>query len=127
MHKDWYFRTFLFWNMSKKVFLIGWKIFQNQDIPEPSNKRFFQRTSTIRNHITHTKRKLCHSRIDQDCLQEKIKQWKLSEKSSNIFFRLKIVLDIEEHDDIRLGKMETTPFLFVYQNRWQKRLFFPIW
>ena len=107
--------------------IVKTEMFKGADILETSNKRFFARTSTIRNHITHTKRKLCHSRIDQDCLQEKIKQWKLSEKSSNIFFRLKIVLDIEEHDDIRLGKMETTPFLFVYQNRWQKRLFFPIW
>ena len=75
--------------------------------------------------------------IDQDCLQEKIKQWRLSDKSSNMFFRPKTSFhhdkideksseddsDIEEHDDIRLGKTETTPFLFVYQNGWQKRLF----
>ena len=107
--------------------IVKTEMFKSADIPETSNKRFFARTSTIRNHITHTKRKLCHSMIDQDCLQEKIKQWKLSDKSSNIFFRLKTILDIEDHDDIRLGKMETTPFLFVYQNGWQKRLFFPIW
>ena len=31
--------------------------------------------------------------------------------------------DIEKHDDIRLEKTETTPFLFVYQSGWQKRLF----
>ena len=107
--------------------IVKTEMFKSADIPETSNKRFFARTLTIRNHITHTKRKLCHSMIDQDCLQEKIKQWKLSDKSSNIFFRLKTILDIEDHDDIQFGKMETTPFLFVYQNGWQKRLFFPIW
>ena len=31
--------------------------------------------------------------------------------------------DIEEHNYITLGKAETAPFLFVYQNGWQKRLF----
>ena len=117
--------------------IVKMEIFKGADIPEPSNNRFFPRTSTIRNHVKHIKRKLCHSVIDQDCLQEKIKQWKLSDKSSNIFFRPKTSFhhhetveksakddsDIEEHDDIRLGKTETTPFLFVYQNGWQKRLF----
>ena len=67
------------------------ELFKGADIPEPSNKRFFPRTSIIRNHITHTKRKLCHSIIDQDCLQEKIKQWKLSNKSSNIFLDQKLL------------------------------------
>ena len=66
-----------------------------------------------------------------------IKQWKLSDKSSNIFFKPKTSFhydeiveksleddsDIEEHDDIRLEKMETTQFLFIYQNRLKKRLF----
>ena len=61
----------------------------------------------------------------------------MSDKFSSIFFRPKTFFhhdeivknspeddsDIEEHDDIRLGKTETTPFLFVYQNGWQKRLF----
>ena len=47
------------------------KIFKGAEIPEPSN-RFFPRISTICNHIAQTKRKLCHSTIDQDCLQEKI-------------------------------------------------------
>ena len=47
------------------------KIFKGAEIPEPSN-RFFPRISMICNHIAQTKRKLCHSTIDQDCLQEKI-------------------------------------------------------
>ena len=110
--------------------IVKTEMFKGIDIPEPSNKHFFPRPSTIRNHITHTKWELSHCMIDQGCLQEKIKQWKLSDKSSNIFFRPKSSFhddeileksreddsDIEEHDGIRLGKTETTPFLFVYQN-----------
>ena len=74
--------------------IIKTKMLKGTDIPEPSNKRFFPRTWTVRNHITHTKRKLYHCMIGQDCLQEKIKQWKLSDKSSNILFRPKSFLSI---------------------------------
>ena len=93
--------------------IVKTETFKGEDIPEPSNKRLFPRTSTIRNHTTHTKRKLCPM-IDQDCLQEKIKQWKLSDKYSIIFFRPKTSFhydeivekspkddsDIEKHNDI---------------------------
>ena len=117
------------------------QIFQNQvtSVFSQELRRYATMLHISRNHIRNhiTKRKICHSMINQDCLQEKIKQWKLSDKSSNIFFRPKTSFhhdeiiekspeddsDIEEHDDIRLGKTETTPFLFVYQNGWQKRLF----
>ena len=78
---------------------------------------------------------------DQDCLQEKIKQWKLSDKSSNICFRQKASFhydeivkksleddrDIGEHDDIRLGKTETTPFLFCLSKWMAKEIVCPIW
>lgn len=70
--------------------------------------------------------------INQNSLREKIKQLKLSNKPSNIFFIPNISFhhdefvekspnddsDIEEHNDIGLGKTKATPFLFLYQNRW---------
>ena len=39
--------------------IVKTEMFKGEDIPEPSNKRLFPRTSTIRNHTTHTKQKLC--------------------------------------------------------------------
>ena len=49
-------------------------IFRNESLTEPSNKRFYPRKATIRNHMIHARRKLCHSLIDQECLQNKIEQ-----------------------------------------------------
>ena len=39
------------------------------------------------------KKKLCHSLIDQECLQEKIDQWETADKSVKIFFRPKISIE----------------------------------
>ena len=38
-------------------------------------------------------KKLCHSLIDQECLQEKIDQWETADKSVKIFFVLKVLLN----------------------------------
>ena len=73
--------------------IVKTEIFKNENLPEPTNKRFFPRTSTIRNHVTHAKRKLCHSLIDQEYLQEKIDQWDAADKSVKIFFVLKVILN----------------------------------
>ena len=106
-------------------------IFNNENLPEPTNKRSSPRISTIRNHVTHAKRKLFHSLIDQECLQEKIDQWESTDKSVKIFFHPKSFVeqdgdenssdaintdDDDDHDDIRLGKIKRTTLLFVYQN-----------
>lgn len=67
------------------------EIFKKTDrpLPEPSNKRFYPRSPVILNHIAQTRRKLCRSLIDQECLQEKIKKWKEEDPATNIFFRPK--------------------------------------
>ena len=72
--------------------IVKTEIFNNENLPEPTNKRFFPRTSTIHNHVTYPKRKLCHSLIDQECLQEKIDQWETTDKSVKIFFILEVLL-----------------------------------
>ena len=110
------------------------EIFKNENLPEPSNKRFYPRNATIRNHINHSRRKLCHSLIDQECLQHKIKEWTEGDPTANIFFRPKgntaenvietfIDLDIDtDSDENRLGDTKDASLLFVYQSGWQKRL-----
>ena len=118
--------------------IVKTEIFKNENLPEQTNKRFFTRTFTIRNHVTHAKIKLCHSLTDQECLQEKTDQWETTDKSVKIFFHPKSSVEQDgdenssddintdnddDHDDIRLGKTKRTPLLFVYQNGWQRRLF----
>ena len=67
-----------------KLLPFTFEIFKNENLPQPTYKRFFSQTSTIRNHVTHAKRKLCLSLIDQECLQEKIDQWETADKSVKI-------------------------------------------
>ena len=46
--------------------------FENEKLPDSSNKMFFPRKTTIRNHMIDTRRNFCHSLIDQECLSNKI-------------------------------------------------------
>ena len=57
--------------------------------PELTNKRWYPRSSTVRNHMIHSRRRLCRSLIDQECLQLKIPEWKEADPSTKIFFRPK--------------------------------------
>ena len=87
--------------------------------------------------MVHSRRRLCHSLIDQECLQHEIEEWKKGSCSTNIYFQPKGIVgstDVnsaiendldsdDEKDDIRMEKRESTSPLFVYQTDWQKRLF----
>ena len=100
-------------------------VFKNEKLPDSSNKRFFPRKSTIRNHMIHARRKLCHSLIDQECLTHKIDKWKKEFPATNIFFRPKSIMDnnsvdatkdlTEDKDEVKLESGTETSLLFVYQ------------
>ncbi|XP_065664918.1 uncharacterized protein LOC136086637 [Hydra vulgaris] len=72
-------------------------------LPESSNKRFYPRNSSIQNHITISRRKLCQSLIDQECLQSKIKEWRESNPTISIFFRPKGLIYISMRGMIELA------------------------
>jgi len=63
------------------------QIFKGENLPEPSNKRFYPPTSTILQHIRRAQRKISHSLFDQDCLQQKIKEWTDNDSTANTYFR----------------------------------------
>ena len=69
-------------------------LFGNGNLPVKSNKRYFPRPKTIRNHIVRATRKLRRSLIDQECLVDKIEQWKQDQKETNIYFRPKKKLKV---------------------------------
>ena len=104
--------------------IVKTEIFKNENLPEPTNKRFFAQV------LYYTQScysyKLCHSLIDQECLQEKIDHWEIANKSVKIFFRPKSSIeqdgdenssddinngDDDDLDDICLGKTKRTPLL----------------
>ncbi|XP_047124564.1 uncharacterized protein LOC100210608 isoform X2 [Hydra vulgaris] len=87
------------------------------DKPQKTNKRFFPMDKTIRNHMLNARRKLRRSMIDQECLLEKISEWKIVFHEAMIKFRPKGVNIIDNID----SKLKDS-LLFVYQDMWQKRL-----
>ena len=117
-------------------------LFSGKNLPEPSNRRYFPRPKTIRNHIVHSKQKLRYSMIEQECLEEKVKQWKKEDSSVKIFFRPKSkpeAVDVPPEDgdevndedgdsddwsDVKVvdNNSSDNSHLFVYQTEWQRRL-----
>ena len=91
-------------------------MFGGANMPACNNRRFYPSIGIIRAHIVIEQRKLKHSLIDQECLMEKIEDWKKADASVNIFFRPKCVdTNDNENSDLR-------DLLFVYQAKWQQNL-----
>ncbi|XP_065671754.1 uncharacterized protein LOC136089631 [Hydra vulgaris] len=88
----------------------------SSNIPLKSNKRFFPRDKTIRNHMMKARQKLRYSFIDQECLLKKVKEWEDNFKGSFIKFRPKGV-SLEDNDQELHNSL-----LFVYPDKWQRRL-----
>ena len=62
-------------------------LFKNQSPPSSSNRRFFPRKETIRNHIYIATVRLRFSKIDQDNLEHKVQEWKQESPNDRFFFR----------------------------------------
>ena len=92
----------------------------------------FPRKSTIQNQMIQVRRKLCHLLIYQDCLNNKIDEWKKEFPATNIYFRPKGIVhnslvdatkdSTEDEDEVKLESGTETSLLFVYQSDWQKCL-----
>ncbi|XP_065665969.1 uncharacterized protein LOC136087358 isoform X2 [Hydra vulgaris] len=91
--------------------------FNSNNILQKTNKRFFPSDETIANHILRARQKLCRSLIDQECLLDKINEWKIYFQDATIKFRPKGGFNSEKNN-LELK----SSLLFVYQDIWQKRL-----
>ena len=65
------------------------EVFSSAALPQKTNKRFYPRRKTIRSHMVESTRKLRHSKIDQECLIDKMSEWKSNRSQDKIFFRTK--------------------------------------
>ena len=108
-------------------------LFEGENLPPITNKRYFPRPKTIRNHIVKATRKLRRSLIDQECLVGKIQQWQLEDPFAKIYFRPKgkpnaarerndLNPDDLREDDIVKLQESAHSLLFVYQTHWQQHL-----
>lgn len=116
------------------------ELFQEESLPPKTNKRYFPRPKTIRNHMVKATRKLRRSLIDQECLVDKIDQWRQEDPATKIYFRPKEKPgnvdkdehnegnsdsneeDLDENDEVKITENDGNSILFVYQSEWQQRL-----
>ena len=127
--------------------LVKREIFAGSPPPDSSNRRFFPWRVDIRNHMYRAAIRTRHSKVDQENLQYKIKEWQQENPSDMFFFRPRLQEDNnipqntkepscntpppeleDDEDDIMWGKIfqeddnTENNLLFVHQTQWQKEL-----
>ena len=68
------------------TFCIKNDIFSGVELPPKTNRRFYSRKKTIRSHMIESTKKLNYSKIEQECLVQKIIDWKKEQSFDNLFF-----------------------------------------
>ena len=109
-----------------KVF-VKFDLFEDQVLPDLSNRRFHPTKTDLRNHhyLALAKRKL--AKLDQDNVAQLVEKWKTS--TASIFFRPYIAGINTTEFDVFCGSEDASPvisshqtMLFVHQMARQKRL-----
>ena len=124
-------------------FTVKNEIFKDQALPEVTNKRYFPTSRSVKNHISKARRKQTQSLIDQECLQEKIGEWKKSNPTTKIHLRTKSLrsdskeerkvendgssdekecIEDEISGVVKIKTPSSNTFMFVYQTKWQRQL-----
>ncbi|XP_066932038.1 uncharacterized protein [Clytia hemisphaerica] len=98
--------------MKRLIKLVVADMFGKENLPPSNSRRFYPSIPIIRSKMDKSKQKLRYSMIDQECLQQKIDEWKKANPSLNTFYRPK--------EDTGDGKCQS--FLFVHQEKWQRDL-----
>jgi len=63
------------------------ELFDDQSVPPLSSRRFFPENRDIYNHMYKSRMKSIFSKIDQENLYEKMKEWKMQTPDDNFYFR----------------------------------------
>ena len=70
-------------------------LFGCDNLPDQNNRRFYPRSLVIRSIIYRTTKTLKKSMINQECLIDKIEQWKTEDRSAKSHFRPKCLTEKE--------------------------------
>ena len=111
------------------------ELFKNKEKPPITSRRFYPCSKDIRNHMYLSTIKLRFSEIDQENVDNKIKEWKKNYPNDKFLFRPyleenvprpeieKVQPDNDLGDDIRINSPNPGQrLLFVHQTSWQSRL-----
>ena len=91
------------------------------ETPHPSGRSLYPQDSDIRNHIHLTKKAVEFSKLDQENLRERIRQWKIQCPERSAFFRPRIASTQEDAENPASTTNGQT-FLLVLQEHWQQEL-----
>lgn len=112
-------------------------LFEGQQLPPPTNRRFHPKMVDIRNHMYLATAENRFSTFDQENIEGKIQEWEKQNCDDKFFFRpyessgTPSSMDISPQttDDSKMPSDETPTtvsidksLLFVHQTAWQKRL-----
>ena len=61
------------------------ELFRNQELPPTTSRIYFPKMSDLRNHMYRASIKLKFSKLDQENLEEKVKEWR-QQRPSDMFF-----------------------------------------
>ena len=63
------------------------ELFRNQELKPTTSRRYFPKISDLRNHMYRASIKLRFSKLDQENLEKKVKEWRQQHPSDMFFFR----------------------------------------
>ena len=114
------------------------ELYRGLQAPQKTNRRFYPSKATIRGHIYKSVIKEKFSKIDQEDLQKKVRQWKVASPDDSFQFHPYAMYSSEEEnrpqhgdkesgsdseeEDEEIVKTSTKGLLFVHQTKDQRRL-----
>ena len=63
------------------------ELFRNQELKPTTSRRYFPKMSDLRNHVHRASIKLRFSKLHQENLEKKVKEWRQQHPSDMFFFR----------------------------------------
>jgi hypothetical protein len=100
--------------MKRHVNIFVRNIFGKNSLPNQINRRFYPSRKDLRGLIDRRRCKIIQGLLDQEVLSVKVKSWRNDNPDACIYFCQSAV--------VQRPTTEEQPFLFVYQNSWQKHM-----
>ena len=88
------------------------------EIPDPSNRKFYPTKKDLQNHIANSILSLKTCKDDQEALRRKIEIWQRDSPDTKFYYRTCSPAD----EDQQLKQSQNVTFLLVHQEQWQQRL-----
>ncbi|XP_066925584.1 uncharacterized protein [Clytia hemisphaerica] len=101
------------------------ELFRDKQMPSKDNRRYYPKKTDIRSYVYRAAMKLRFSKVDQEELDHRVKEWKKEQPEDSFFYRRYGGEDIPVYNE-KGEKVDSLPkgkrLLFVHQTKRQRRL-----